>query len=312
MLAPIALFTYRRIGCLVQTIYALRLNELAEQSDLFVFSDGGKNASEWETVNFIRDYCKRLEGFKSVKVIPSEHNLGLATSIIGGVNWVLSQYSKVIVVEDDLVTFPYFLRYMNEALDFYENDERVICVSGYVYPIKGLPETFFVKGADCLGWGTWKRGWELFDYRSQSLLDGIRKRHLRREFDFNNSHPYYRMLKKKAKGKLDSWAILWYASAFLNDKYTLYPRQSLVRHIGNDLLATHRQNGDWLDGELTDKPIEVNIPEQIEYETVSHIFTAHYTYQKVSSYTGKRYFAEFFKNNRPCLRNYLRSIWNRC
>jgi hypothetical protein len=295
MLAPIVLFTYRRTGTLVQTIHALRQNELAEQSDLFVFSDGGKNASEWETVNFIRDYCKRLEGFKSIKVIPSEHNLGLATSIIGGVNWVLSQYSKVIVVEDDLITSPYFLRYMNESLDFYEDDDRVICVSGYVYPIKGLPETFFVKGADCLGWGTWKRGWELFDYRSQYLCDAIIE--YRREFDFNNSYPYYRMLKKKADGKLDSWAILWYASAFLADKYTLYPRQSLVRHIGNDSFATHRQKGNWLHVELTDKPIDFLKRTQYWETSLSE-----------QSNNMKYQFAEFFRKNRPCLKNYLRNV----
>jgi hypothetical protein len=291
MIAPIALFAYKRISELTQTIYALQQNELAEQSDLFVFSDGGKNASEWETVNFIRDYCKRLEGFRSVKVIPSEHNLGLATSIIGGVNWVLSQYSKVIVVEDDLVTSPYFLRYMNEALDFYENDDRVICISGYVYPIKGLPETFFVKGADCLGWGTWKRGWNLFDYQSKYLLKSIKP--FKREFDFNNSYPFYRMLKKKAKGKLDSWAILWYVSAFLNNKYTLYPRQSLVRHIGNDILATDRQMEDWLDGELINKSIDIKLPVGLGGIGLEQV-------------TDK--FAEFFKNNRPCLRNYLRKI----
>jgi hypothetical protein len=285
MPAPIALFTYRRIGTLVQTIHALRQNELAEKSDLFVFSDGGKTETEWEIVNFIRDYCKRLEGFRSVKVIPSEHNLGLSLSISGGVRYVLARYKKVIVLEDDLVTSPYFLKYMNEALDFYENDDKVICISGYVYPIKDLPETFFVRGADCLGWGTWERGWELYDYDSENLC-GALARH-RREFDFNNSYPYYKMLKKKAKGKLDSWAINWYASAFLRNKHTLYPCKSLIKHIGNDLLATHRQHGDWLGTELSDRPINVH----------------------KADWVIKDAFAEFLKDNRPCLRNYLRRLW---
>jgi hypothetical protein len=273
----------------------LRENELADKSDLFVFSDGAKTG-EKERIDFIRSYCKCINGFKSVKVIEREHNAGISTSIVGGVNWVLSQYPKVIVVEDDLVTSPYFLRYMNEALDFYENDDRVISISGYVYPIKGLPETFFVKSADCLGWGTWKRGWELFDYRSQYLCDAIAEH--RREFDFNNSYPFYKMLKKKANGKLDSWAINWYASAFLNNKYTLYPRQSLVRHIGNDALATHRQRGDWLDTELIKEPIDLCKRTGYWDESL-----------RIQSCAVKLKFAEFFRKNRPCLKNYLRSIW---
>jgi hypothetical protein len=293
MIAPIALFTYRRIDCLVQTITALRKNELAEESDLYIFSDGGKNDNEWKMVNFIRDYCKSIQGFRSIQVIGSSANLGLATSIIGGVNYVLARHDRVIVLEDDLVTSPYFLKYMNDALNYYEQDKNVICISGYVYPIKGLPETFFVKGADCLGWGTWKRGWGLFDYRSKYLLDTVKPK--RREFDFNSSYPFYRMLKKKAKGKLDSWAILWYASAFVNNKYTLYPRQSLVQHIGNNLLATHRQRGNWLDVELIEQPIDV-----MEIDPVLELL------KQCDEIDWK--FVEFFRKNRPCLKNYLRGL----
>ncbi len=287
MTAPIALFVYNRIGCLIQTVYALRKNELAEQSDLFIFSDGGKNKSEWEKIKFIRDYCKEISGFKSVKVIESSRNLGLATSIIRGVNWVLSQHDRVIALEDDLVTSPYFLRFMNDALDLCEKDGQTISISGYVYPIKDLPETFLIRGADCLGWATWKRGWDLFDYRSQFLLKAVKP--FKKDFDFNGSYPFYKMLKKKAKGKLDSWAINWYASAYLNDKYTLYPGKSLVKHIGNDLLATHRQKGDWLGIELSDTPIRLGC----------------------AQYIRRDIFAKFFRENRPCLKNYIRTAYEK-
>ena len=80
------------------------------------------------------------------------------------------------MLEDDLVTSRYFLKYMNEALNHYAHDERVASVHGYVYPVNDpLPETFFLRGADCWGWATWRRGWECFNADGQYLLDELKR-----------------------------------------------------------------------------------------------------------------------------------------
>jgi len=240
MVAPIALFVYNRPDHTRKTIEALSKNELAIQSKLIVFSDGPLDDRDVPLVKQVREYIRTVRGFESVRVIECESNIGLANSIITGVTSTLSDYDRLIVLEDDMVTSPQFLRYMNNSLDLYENDDAVISIHGYIYPVsESLPDYFFLKGADCWGWATWKRGWRLFEPDGKKLLDELKKRELQREFDFNGNYPYTKMLKKQISGKNNSWAIRWYASAFINEKLTLYPGESYVQNIGNDASGTH-------------------------------------------------------------------------
>jgi hypothetical protein len=245
-LAPIVLFVYNRPWHTEQTLNALAANDLADESVLYIYADGPKNDSSIEVLENIkktRDIIKRQKWCKAVYVIESEINKGLANSIIQGVTDVVNKHGKIIVLEDDLVTHPFFLTYMNEYLNVYENNDSVISIHGYMYPVKKEIKTpFFIKGADCWGWATWKRGWDLFEYNSKLLLDKLLKANQSREFNFNNTYNYTSLLKAEIEGKVDSWAIRWYASAFLLDKLTLYPPVSLVQNIGHDGSGTHKDN----------------------------------------------------------------------
>jgi hypothetical protein len=240
ILSPIVLFVYNRLDHTRQTLEALAANFLASESELFIYSDAPKNQEATEGVQAVRSLIKNVQGFKSVIVIERNKNWGLANSIIDGVTGIVNQYGKVIVLEDDMVTSPYFLTYMNDSLNIYENNERVVSIHGYIYPVKKkLPDYFFLRGADCWGWATWKRGWDIFNSDAQFLLDEIKKQKLEKLFNFNNSYDYTGMLKAQIEGKVSSWAIRWYASAFLVDKYTLYPGISFVKNIGIDGSGTH-------------------------------------------------------------------------
>jgi len=233
--APIVLFVYNRLAHTRRVVEALLKNDFAEGSDLFIFSDAPESEAQSEAVSDVRQHLRQIDGFKSVTIIERDTNFGLARSIIDGVTSVVYQFGRVIVIEDDLVTSPYFLNYMNDALDLYANDDAVISVHGYIYPVEAqLPGTFFIRGADCWGWGTWKRGWDLFEEDGQKLLLELKKRKLTKAFDFNGRAKYSQMLQDQIAGKNDSWAIRWYASAFLKNKLTLYPGKSLVHNIGND------------------------------------------------------------------------------
>ena len=235
MLSPIVLFVYNRPEHTRKTVEALQKNFLAKESELFIFSDGSKNESDAVKVEEVRNYIKKISGFKNVTIIERDKNFGLANSIISGVTDIVDKFGKIIVMEDDMISSPYFLKFMNEALDLYENEDKVISIHAYTYPIKEkLPETFFQKNPGCWGWATWKRGWDMFESDGQKLLDELIKRRLIKEFDFNNSYRFSETLRQQAKGIKDSWAIRWYASAFLLDKLTLYPGQSLIRNIGFD------------------------------------------------------------------------------
>ena len=238
-LAPIVLFVYNRLWHTQQTVEALQKNELATDSDLFIFSDGAKNTEDQYKVDEVRQYLKAIAGFKSVAIEESQQNKGLANSIIYGVTKIVNKFGKIIVLEDDLVTSRYLLKYLNKYLEHYAEIDEVISIHGFTYPIENLPEVYFIKGADCLAWATWKRGWDLFESDGQKLLALLTEKNLVKEFEFNNSYPYMQMLRDQIAGKNSSWAIRWYASAFLANKLTLYPGKTLVKHIGFDNSGTH-------------------------------------------------------------------------
>jgi hypothetical protein len=256
MPSPIVLFVYNRPWHTQQTVEALQKNLLANESDLIIFSDGPKSLQGIEKIKEVRAFLKTIRGFKSITIIESEFNKGLANSIINGVTQVLKDYETVIVLEDDMITSPQFLSYMNQGLTLYREDNQVACIHGYFFPVENqcLPETFFIKGADCWGWATWRRGWEIFESNPFKLLLQILLKRRKREFDYDNSYAYTRMLLSQCLGRIDSWAIRWYASTFLKNKLTLYPAVSLVKNIGLDNSGTHTRewNKKAFDIELTD------------------------------------------------------------
>ncbi len=259
-IAPIILFVYNRPQHTLNTIEALKQNYLAEGSNIYIFSDGYKNESDKRKVDEVRSIIKGLTGFKGITIIERNENLGLANSVIAGVSEIINKFGKVIVLEDDLVTSPYFLQYMNEALELYEKEEKVISIHGYIYPIKKeLSETFFIKGADCWGWATWKRGWDLFEPDGRKLLKQLKENNLFNDFDLGGSVKNIKMLKKQTEKKNDSWAIRWHASAFIKNKLTLYPGKSLVKNIGADGEGTHVKVTNVYDSKLSVRKIDLKL-----------------------------------------------------
>jgi hypothetical protein len=257
--APIVIFTYCRPDHIRRTVESLLTNRLVSESDLIVYSDAARTPEKQQAVDAVRAYLGTISGFRSATIKHRPENYGLAKSIVQGVTEVLQQSDRIIILEDDMVTSPHFLTYMNEALERYADDERVAGIHAYVFPVdQPLPEAFFLAGADCWGWATWQRGWQCFNPNGQYLLDELRHRNLIRAFDFNGAFPYSKMLKDQIKGKNDSWAIRWRASAFLAGKLTLHPGRSLVQNIGNDNSGTHRGNSDSLDIQLSQTPIDLS------------------------------------------------------
>lgn len=250
-LAPIVLFTYNRPWHLRQTVEALQKNELASESELFIFSDGPSDEESERKVKEVREYLRTIDGFKKVIIIERDKNWGLANNIIDGVTRIVNEYGKIIVLEDDLVTSPFFLRFMNEGLEMYKDEERVFGVTGYVYPIKkqGLSSTFFMKFAGCWSWATWSRAWKYFEKNTDKLLSTFDKTMLR-EFNFDNSMDFWSQVILNKKGKINSWAIYWYATIFLKDGLFLFPRESFVKNIGHDGSGEHCSESCVFDVEL--------------------------------------------------------------
>ncbi len=249
MNAPIVVFAYNRPDKLKLVLEALRRNPEAHSSELYVFCDGPKKIEEplkqereISRHSEVSNLAQRVEGFERTRVILREKNLGLARSLIAGITEVCSQHGTAIVVEDDLVVSEEFLAYMNFTLQRYRNEPRVASISGYMYPTAertDLPDSFFLRGAECWGWGTWKRSWDLFDSDGTRLLAQLREHGLETEFNPGARGPYLEMLRSQIEGKVDSWAIRWHASMFVRNMVTLYPKCSLVKNIGFGADATH-------------------------------------------------------------------------
>jgi hypothetical protein len=239
-LAPIILFAYNRPRHTMQTVEALQKNELAADSELFIYSDGPRDTEESKAaVTEVRKYLKEVSGFKKVTITESPKNLGLAASVIRGVSEVVNKYGRVIVLEDDLVTSPHFLTFMNDALDTYQDEEKVMHVSGFMYNLdKQVPSTFFLRFPNSWGWGTWKRSWDRFCEETSYLIKGISQKGSM-QFNENNKLSSFQMLLDQQKGKIDSWAVRWYASIFLADGLALYPCRSLVNNVGFDGSGRH-------------------------------------------------------------------------
>ena len=241
MLGPIALFVYNRPWHTRQTVEALQKNEFSAQSDLFIFSDAARKPEAVAAVCEVREYIKTIGGFKSVNIVERDRNLGLANSIIDGVSETCSKYGKVIVVEDDLIVSPHFLSYMNNALDLYAEEPRVMQISGHMFPIRfdGAYDAVFLPFVTSWGWATWGRAWACFDHSVKQFEVLNKDVQLRRRFNLDDAYPYFDMLVDQLNGRIDSWAIKWYVSVFFNDGLTLYPRLSLVINIGFDGSGTH-------------------------------------------------------------------------
>jgi hypothetical protein len=239
-LAPITLFVYNRPWHTQQTVESLLDNELSSSSKLFVFSDGPKDDQDAPAVQEVRDYINGITGFASIEIVERDTNWGLADNIIDGVTRVINEFGRIIVLEDDLVTSLYFLRFMNEALEFYKDEPRVWHISGWNYPIdpEGLPDTFLWRAMNCWGWATWADRWQYYERDPVKLVREFSKDDIKR-FNLDGAHNFWSQVKGNVAGRIRTWAIFWYASIFKNDGLCLNPSQSLVQNIGHDGSGSH-------------------------------------------------------------------------
>ena len=257
-LAPILLFVYNRPDHVRRGVESLLANELAKDSELYIFSDAAKDEAAQPAVDEVRQFIHTITGFKEIHYVERSENWGLARSIIDGVTTLVNQYGRVIVLEDDLIVAPYFLQFMNDALETYQNEEKVCHIQACDFTkAPTLPDTFLIKWTGSWGWATWKRAWMLFNPDGQELLDELVRRRLTYRFDFNGKYGYTRMLRRQIQGKNNSWAIRWNASLFLADKLSLNVGKSLVQNEGFDGSGTNCGGGNLYATDLWMEPLPV-------------------------------------------------------
>jgi len=275
-LAPIALFVYNRPDHTRRTLSYLQKNELANESRLYVFSDGAKTPADEQKVDEVRDLAAQVTGFKSVKLIQRQQNMGLANSIIDGVTQLVNEFGKVIVFEDDLLSSPYTLEYFNEALTRYTSNERAMHIGAYMFPLsdKTLPETFFHPIATSWGWATWQRAWNNFEPNIDKLMAQFDSRK-RYQFSVEGTGNFWKQMLEFKKGKNNSWAIRWYASIFLKGGLALHPSHSLVHNIGHDGTGVHSNIEHMYGVSVADKPVKY-FPSEVKADQKAHLAIRHF------------------------------------
>lgn len=238
--APVVLFSYKRPDHTKRTLECLRENELARFSDLIVYSDAPKTRADKPGVDSVRELLARVDGFKSVKVIERHTNHGLAKSITTGVSDVIESHGKIIVVEDDVVSSKYFLNFMNKSLETFKENKEVWHVSGFNYPMRMRvgADAFFWRLMICWGWGTWADRWKHFTRDSERLIEEFDEQDIFR-FNLNGSHDFWRQILDNQSGKIDTWAIYWYATIFEQNGLCLNPVGSYCSNIGADGSGEH-------------------------------------------------------------------------
>lgn len=263
-LAPIALFVYNRPEHTRRTVKFLKQNLLAEESRLYIFADGPRNETDWVRVDEVREVIRSVTGFKSLEITERKTNLGLAASIISGVTKLNAEYGKVIVFEDDLITSPYTLQYFNDALEHYENHDKVMHIGAYMYPLKdkNLPETFFYRAATSWGWATWQRAWASFEPKIDKLIPLFDDEMIHR-FSIDGHMNFWKQMLEFQAGKNNSWAIRWYASVFLKNGLTLNPSHSLIHNIGHDGSGIHSGVNDMYNVNIHPRPV-AQFPKKVE------------------------------------------------
>lgn len=241
--APLLLFVYRRLYHTQKTVEALVKNKLSDKSSLYIYSDYPKDEKNRTAVSEIRRYIKEIRGFKKIHIIERNKHFGLANSVISGVTDVINLHGKAIVLEDDLVTSPYFLMYVNKALHFYENNKKIYSVTGYTYPVK-MPnhykdQVYLFYRCCSWGWGTWKDRWQRADWEMKDYELFRSNKALTDEFN-RGGDDMTDLLDFQMRGKIDSWAIRWCYAHYKNQAYCLYPTISKIINIGLDGSGTHR------------------------------------------------------------------------
>lgn len=247
-LAPIIVFCYNRPWHVAQTLEALSKNVYAAESELYIFCDGPKPDATEEQINKVvetRSVVRKKQWCKEVYIVEAEKNKGLANSIINGVTQVINKHGRVIVLEDDLVTSHYFLKFMNEALEKYQDRQGVMSISANRPPIGKMKipddypyDVFASLRSYSTGWGTWKDRWNRVDWSLDYLNDFLN--HPNEVEAFNRGgDDMTKMLLLQRDGQIDSWAIRFGFAHFREHCVAILPRYSYVDNIGFDGSGIH-------------------------------------------------------------------------
>lgn len=265
---PVLVFTYTRLEHLRRTVNMLRRNLLADETDLVLASDHPRTEADAPAVAAVRRFLRKVTGFRSVTLIERDTNLGPADNCFSALRMMFEQHDRFVLMEDDIVTAPGFLTFMNQALARFGDDPRLFSVSGYCPPL-GVPppadvDAFFLGRMSAWGCGM-----------TRAMFDSVLPDVTAAQYDALAADPaqsaalvarggddLLAMLNNVAHRRKDAWDVRCMYTQFLRDQYTLYPCDSLVLNTGHDGSGVHAGKTDRFDVPLS-RRTSFRLPDQV-------------------------------------------------
>lgn len=304
MYAPLILFTYNRPFHTQKVLESLNDSPLAKETDLYIFCDYPKGELTSKNIavkNYLLEF-KNISKFKSTTLYISDKHKGLANSVIDGVSSIINQYGKVIVNEDDLVCNIDYLKFMNDCLDYYQNNSDIWSISGWSPKLDSTTNNnvFATYRGSSWGWATWKDRWNTVNWDMKYYIK-LKHSILSRQKIKKAGPDLLLMLDYQIKGKTDSWAVRWVCTqAIEHNKKTIYPAYSFVYNIGLDGSGTHSEaSGNEVVQELT-TPVSYTLNQNPINKKQLNEFNCHYAITPFPLNYIKRIYNHFFvwkKNN---------------
>lgn len=243
--SPIAVFAFNRPDHLQRTLTALATNHLASESAVTIFCDGPRNLSEERKTSAVREVAYAAQGFSSVEVIARTPNSGCAISIIAGLEYMFARHERLIVIEDDILTSPHTLRFLNNCLDKYESYATVFNIAAWSPPPHLMPidasypyDAYFIPRFNCWGWATWKNRWKKVDWSVADYATFAATPTLQQALNAGGTD-MSPMLAAQMSGKINTWDIRMDYSRFKQGCVGINPVISYTTNIGCDGTGTH-------------------------------------------------------------------------
>lgn len=291
-LAPVCITVYTRLEHIKLTVAALAKNNLAKESTVIFLSDAPRDGDE-QAVRNMRSFLSSVQSsgcFKEVRVVKRTTNNRMFNGR-DGMREALDEFGKFIYLEEDVVVNQGFLKYMNDALNFYQQDENVISISGYRPPFSipgDLPnDNFFLKRFNGWGFATWAHKFDPFGFEisEKYAWKVLRSYRLRRQFK-SRGPDMVGMLKSELSGKIDALDVKIMFSNFVYGTYCSYPKVSFVQNIGFDGTGIHCGKTDkFLNNTLNQEIKDFNFSTLVEED--SRILRENYKFRSVS--IGERF-----------------------
>lgn len=239
----------------------------ARPSKLFLACDGAREnvKGEAERVDLCKKIVSHIDWDCEVLTHYSDVNLGCGRGPETAISWAFEHTDKLVILEDDCVPSESFFPYMEEMLNYYDNDNRIGIISGFNHFQEwncGNNSYCFTKYGATLGWGTWKRVWDKFDFHVDLISDEYCQKLLRNDIP-NKKSMLSRMKSWQTANiethnkKVNYWDIQFGFVKYSQSYLCVVPKTNLIYNIGVGIGSTHTELGkkkEWKLGQVLFMP----------------------------------------------------------